>query len=263
MKILNYSDTHFNTIAQVDNFFKYVPDSSLYDIVTLAGDITNGNFNTLKYFISRFEKPCYIVFGNHDYYNSSIEAVYAFAEEQGINYLKSGKSYKITVDDEEYTLIGGTGWTGFNLYKDNTKKFYKSVAANSINDFRLINYKNKLVTPSQYQAMHKEEWQWFLNFKNIKNTILLTHFPMSKVCLDPAFEVPSYRNCNPYFINEKDTTGFNLAISGHTHTCVDAIDDYGCRHYINAFGYPYEFGRSVSDSLKGSNGFDSHKIIEY
>ena len=53
-----------------------------------------------------------------------------------------------------------------------------------------------------------------------------------------------------------------VSLTGNTHTCIDAVDKYGCRHVVNAFGYGSEFDRTYNESLVGTNGFDSFKIID-
>lgn len=259
MKVLKLSDIHQYSKFMFDRFFNKLPNKDLYDIVIIAGDITNGNLDFLKYIITKFEKPVYFVLGNHDYYYLAIPDVIEFCLNNNLNLLYGSNEYVINSNNKEYTIIGGTGWSSYNLYGN--KNYYKKFS-HKISDFSLIYTKdNKLVTPNDYEKYHNQEWEFYSQYKNKPNVILVTHFPMSKVCLDPFYDRPDFRNLNPYFINDKDTTGFKVIFSGHTHTCINTKDQYGCTHIINAYGYESEFNRIEQNNLLGTNGFDSHKII--
>lgn len=263
MKILKLSDIHQYSYYLFTRLFSCLPKKELYDIVVIAGDMTNGDLNLMKQIIDTFEKPVYFVLGNHDYLKHSIDHVVNFCLENNLNLLYGSNEYKINFNNKVYTLIGGTGWSSFSLYNTLSKYSYKKIASNSVIDFNHIYSKdNILITPNDYEKMHNKEWSYFSEYKDKENVILITHFPMSKVCLDPQYEHPQYRNLNPYFINNKNTTGFKLILSGHTHTCIDTFDQYGCRHIVNAYGYESEFNRLQQKGISGSNGFNSYKIID-
>lgn len=263
MKILLYSDLHQYSKERVDSFFNYAPPSDTYDIIVLAGDITNGDVDLFEYICNKFDKPIYAVLGNHDYYKSKISTIVNRYKKINVNLLTGDNEFKLNFEGKEYTIIGGTGWSSFNLYDEHPKDYYKRIAKECVNDFSLITNKdNILVTPDDYETFHNTEWNHYIKYKNKPNTILITHFPLSKICLDPFYSSPLYKNLNPYFINDKDTSGFSLILSGHTHTCIDGVDEYGCRHVINAYGYQSEFERNLSKVIEGSNNFISNKIIE-
>lgn len=219
MRILKLSDLHQYSLFNFNLFFNKLPSKHLYDIVVIAGDSSNGNYELLKYIISKFEKPVYFVLGNHDYYHRSISEVIKFCLDNNLNLLHGSNEFKLNYNDKEYTLIGGTGWSSFNLYDEKPKEFYKKCASYSVNDFNLIyTDSNTRITPNEFETLHNTEWNFYSQYKNKENVILITHFPMSEVCLDPFYSQPDYKDLNPYFINNKNTEGFKLILSGH---CVD------------------------------------------
>lgn len=253
MKILLYSDLHLH-----EQKFPFMPpEPDLYDVVVINGDTCNGSKDILKWVSEQFTKPVIFTLGNHDYYNQEI-----------LDMQEWGSSNLILLTDntswtyKDYVFVGGTGWTGFNLYSDDPWDIDKSKleAQANISDFLYTRYSNKLVTPSDYVTLHNKEWNNIQRYKNKDNVIVVTHFPMHKGCLDPYYDKPQFSKLNSYFINNKDTTGFKLMLSGHTHTCYDFVDENGCRHVNNSYGYKNEF---FTDSLHTrENGFNSHKIIE-
>ena len=148
------------------------------------------------------------------------------------------------------------------MYDERPKEFYKKCASYSVNDFNLIyTDSNTRITPDEFETLHNTEWNFYSQYKHKENVILISHFPMSEICLDPFYAQPMYKDLNPYFINNKNTEGFKLILSGHTHTCINKKDIYGCTHIINAYGYSSEFNRIEQNNIVGSNGFDSHLII--
>ena len=262
MKALILSDLHQYSIFMFERFFNKLPNKELYDIVIIAGDTTNGNNDLLKYIIDKFEKPTYFVLGNHCYYHRSINEVVQYCLENNLNLLYGCNEFKIKHNDKEYTLIGGTGWSSYTLYEEKTKEYYKEHSQYLVNDFKLIyTDDNKTILPDHYETLHNSEWNFYSQYKNKDNVILITHFPMSKICLNPFYEKDIYKDLNPYFINNKNTSGFKLIISGHVHNCVEAKDEYGCTHIVNAYGYGSEFQRISQDNIVASNGFNSHYII--
>jgi Icc-related predicted phosphoesterase len=117
----------------------------------------------------------------------------------------------------------------------------------------MIGNDNRTITADDYIALFKRYHQNIMQFKGQDNVIVITHFPPHLACLDPYWgNHPVASTLNPYFINDLDVKGFNLWISGHTHTSVDTIVD-GCRLVINPLGYPQE---------QGKNGFRENLIIE-
>lgn len=268
LKILHYSDLHLNSESNIDEFVTYLPDESKYDIVILSGDITNGNITLIKKLVSKFTKPVYFVCGNHDYYGSNILNVHDYLMNEKLNLLKEGVSYIYNHNGVDYTIAGATLWTSFLLEGRKARHAARIYAQNYINDFNAITYGKvkpygiSKLTPDVMEYLHLKDWKWLATFKDKPNTIIVTHFPCSKIV---QHEKWNGNVLNPYFINNKITTGFNLILSGHTHDCFEGIDKYNCTHHVNALGYRHEFDTITEngDSLIRDNGFNSYKIIEY
>lgn len=254
MRILLYSDLHLYARALPFT----VPDSSLYDVVVINGDSCNGDRRCLTWLNKQFDCPVIFTLGNHDYYNNDIADMQSWAIGSSLIVLTDSTTYTY----KGYTFVGGTGWSAFDLYAKEPWDVDKAKleAHANISDFICTSYKGRLVTPSDYVTLHNKEWNHIQSFKGKENVIVVTHFPMHRGCLDPFYDRPETSAINPYFINHKDTSGFKLMLSGHTHKCYDFVDENGCRHVNNAYGYKSEFN-SASLSTR-ENGFDSFKIIE-
>lgn len=263
LKILHFSDLHLNREIDIDIFIPSLPDESKYDIIIISGDISNGDITLIKKLVDKLTKPVYFVCGNHDYYNNNITDAHKFLLDSGLNLLKEGLDYKYNHNGIEYTIVGATLWTSFLLDGRKARHNARKEAFNSIADFHCITYNTSKLSLDLMEYLHLKDWNWLAKFKNKPNTIVVTHFPCSKLTQHECYEGDVL---NPYFRTNKITTGFNLILSGHTHNCFDVIDDYNCRHHINSLGYKKEFYRSVSvvdGSVVGYNGYLSHKIIEY
>lgn len=263
LKILQYSDLHLARDVDIEIFLSCLPNESVYDIVILSGDITNGDISLIKKLIDRIPKPVYFVCGNHDYYNRNIMEVHEFLLNSGLNLLKDGVSYTHTHEGVDYTIVGATLWTSFLLDGRKPRHAARKAAFNAIEDFHCITYGRSKLSLDLMEYLHLKDWKWLAKFKNKPNTVVVTHFPCSKITQHERWDG---NILNPYFRSNKDTTGFNLILSGHTHDCFDGIDDFNCRHHINAFGYKREFYRTISTldgSMTGENGYNSYKIIEY
>ncbi len=263
LKILLHSDMHLNNESEVDDFLTSLPNEDTYDIVVFAGDITNGKVYLIKYLISKLTKPVYLVCGNHDYYGNSVVDVHQYLLDAGLNLLKEGVSYTYNHNGVEYTLVGGTTWTSFLSDGRKARHAARKAAFTSIADFYYINHTTSRLSLDLMEYLHLRDWKWIAKFKNKPNTIVVTHFPCSLSAQHKRWEG---NILNPYFINAKITTGFDLFLSGHTHDACDVIDKFGCRHVINPLGYKNEFSRlkfSNTNATTGSNRYHSHKIIEY
>lgn len=176
------------------------------------------------------------------YYHRSIKEVVQYCLDNKFNLLHGCNEYVLNYNNKAYTLIGGTGWSSYNLYTEKSKEYYKQVSKECVNDFNLIyTDDNKKILPDHYETLHNTEWNFYSKYKHKENVVLITHFPMSSICLDPYYNKPEYKDLNPYFINDKDTTGFNLILSGH---CVDTETEI-----LTASGWKFRKDLLITDTV--------------
>ena len=226
MKIQFLSDTH-------SNLDKFKPHKEA-DLIVHAGDFTSrldGINQIIKFtdICKEHEKPYVLVLGNHDYYSNTIEDTFKQLDNYDINYLKTGKEFKF----QDWTFIGDTLFTDFNLPNYNND-FLLDNAYYYLSDFKFIKYNySSNITPQDYVKLFNEQWSWIESYKNKENVFVITHFlPSIKL------EHPDYKNSylNPYYMSNKDLTGFQHWAAGHSHQTLRTNID-GCNIYMNAYGY--------------------------
>lgn len=246
MKLQILSDTHGH---------EYSLDP-LADIVVHAGDAGNGliGFKELYEKCLKENKPLIFAPGNHDYYHGDINIINKFFKDNFNDTVLHGSN---VIEKNGITFVGGTLFTNFrsNRYPDDKAQIKKNkdLAQHYINDFHIVNYKKRRVTPNDYQSLFKKQYDLVKKYIGKENTVVVSHFPPHIDCLDPYWGThPEASVLNPYFINDLDLEGFKTWIAGHTHTAVDTISD-GCRVVINPLGYATEHGK---------NGFVPLKTIE-
>lgn len=228
------------------------------DIVVHAGDFGNGpsmaleaakwcEFNGIEYVF---------VLGNHDYYGCYIDPVLNTIKDKGYNFLTGDNEITIL----GYTFVGGTLFSNFRanrlLYDDPIQlDANRDYAQQGVYDFIAIGSQvgEGYIQTEEYITRHNKEWNHIQRYKNRDDVIVVTHFPPHLCCLDPYWSThPTGQQLNPFFINDRDVSGFKYIFSGHTHSAIDTIVD-GCRVVINPYGYPQEIG---------VNGFRNKLIIE-
>lgn len=226
MKIQLLSDTH-------SNLDRFKPHQEV-DLIIHAGDFTSrlDGINQIIDFTNickKHKKPYVLVLGNHDYYSNTIEDTFKQLDNYGINYLKIGKEFKF----QGWTFIGDTLFTEFNLPSyDN--EFLLNNAHYYLSDFKFIKYNySSIIVPQDYIKLFNEQWSWIESYRNKENVFVITHFlPSIKL------EHPDYKNSylNPYYMSNKDLTGFKHYACGHSHQTLRTNID-GCNIYMNAYGY--------------------------
>lgn len=241
IKIQLLSDTHT---------YNYTLNPEV-DIIIHCGDISNGDFKFIDEFINKCgDIPYLYIPGNHCFYNKSIEDLYNYLEHNNVNYLKEGKEFNFN----GYTFIGGTFFTDFTLYTNNDPLLIDKNKFNAkycINDFKSINYQNRLITPEDYITFHNIQWNWIQQYRNKENVIVCTHFPPSYKSVTDYWKENGV-GLNPYFVTDKNLKGLKYWFHGHVHNYFDYIQD-DCRVICNPFGYKNE---------QEINGFISDLIIE-
>ena len=159
----------------------------------------------------------------------------------------AGKEFKF----KDWTFIGDTLFSEFNLPNYNND-FLLDNAYYYLSDFKFIKYNySSNITPQDYVKLFNEQWSWIESYKNKENVFVITHFlPSIKL------EHPDYKNSylNPYYMSNKDLTGFKHWAAGHSHQTIRNVID-GCNVYMNAYGY-------TNGIQWGCPEFDPNYIIE-
>lgn len=228
------SDTH-------NDLRRFIPNKNV-DLIIHAGDFNSGAVASIKpiedfvNLCNSYGKACVFVLGNHDYYghnfyNSAIEIE---CYKRGYNLLTLNNTFKY----KSFEFIGNIFGTDFELPDTgyNNVDLTKMYCRRNISDFYEI-YRDSalddLFTPDDYINEFNKSLEFIEPYRYKENIVLVSHFPLSKTCLDPR-----YLNSplNPYFINDINLEGFNIVVSGHTHTTLhNKIGNTDV--YINAYGY--------------------------
>lgn len=254
MKIQLVSDTH-------EDISRFQVNKDV-DLVLHAGDFTKSDIASIEHmeaFVVKCSEEgveCAFVLGNHDYYGHDFynSSLVKECYERGYNLIDIYKPFVY----KDYTFIGGLFGTDFKLPFDQYKdvEFTKAYCKHNILDFYRIYSdasKDSFITPKDYLKLYNKYLEYIKLYENKENIVLVTHFPVSSVCLDPK-----YKNnpLNPYFINDIDLSGFKNVVSGHTHL-TNSFKKDNVNIYINASGYT-----SQNYSQVECPEFDPNFIIE-
>lgn len=215
------------------------------DVVVAAGDIYKGE-NTPQKLREMFGKDLPILFipGNHEYYKSSfIETNEQFkikCIENKIAFIHNGMT---TIDDVAF--FGGTFWSDYMLYGEEYKQISKLIAKDSINDFRLIDYRKQPwerftveKTELEHRATKKfiEEMLQYTTEKQLK-TVIVTHMAPHPKSIHSKW---GKDYLNAYYVSDQteliEKYKPNLWLHGHTHDSFDYTVDK-TRIVCNPRGY--------------------------
>ena len=231
MRIVFFSDLHLTHWERIignerlnDNLERIVEEcaDANPDLIVNLGDTIeapdwNDNPNFMK---EMFEGlPYYEIMGNHDFYHGTF-----------------GSTCEIhQIGDDKLFL--GTLWTNFR-----NNPLAAMVAQRSINDFRLIRECTSDTSINAYvNAVEKMSVE--------KPTIVCTHFPPVKSCVDNVRHPPDM--LTNYFVNDmEDLFGrspqIKIWLAGHTHADFD-VSVRGIRVVSNQLGYPSENFNDLED----------------
>jgi predicted phosphodiesterase len=257
MKIYLASDLH----NEMDDYLTLPAIAA--DCVVLAGDIHRGGklFDVAAKFREHFHAPVICVAGNHEYYQRNyVEQLAEFrcdAEKlRNIFFLENNRLY---IDNVRF--LGCTLWSSFSLYGDDRIKEAKSVSLNSINDFHVIRYDNRIFSPDDAAELHAMSYLWLereLAQPFDGKTVVVTHFAPHRAAIHAKHSATGGDHLTPYFVSDCSRLMREYRIDawlyGHTHNSTDAIVDGGTRLVSNQRGYPSESSLYTR--------FDSEKIIE-
>jgi len=191
IKIRYFSDLHLEFIkpSKIENFIRKIQIGT-NEICILAGDIGNPyqtNYELFMNFISKNFKKCFVIAGNHEYYNKikSIETTNNFLEEyfakfNNISFLNNNYEYY-----DNYCFIGTTLWSKI------TNPQYKINDVYEITNFDYIKYNrlNMLCTDFLEDTIQKNN-----------NCIVITHHIPSNSLIDIKYKTQKMIHYNQWFI---------------------------------------------------------------
>ena len=147
MKIALYSDL----LLEIS---PWVPPGLDVDMVILAGDI-GSHTRGLSWASTTFEQPVVYVSGNHEYYDAHVGLL---AEMQKPTWAHSGVNFleRRSVERSGMRFLGCTLWSGVDLYGEDNREAYMSVAKRSMNDYWMIRAHNgKRLEPRDTLRLHR------------------------------------------------------------------------------------------------------------
>lgn len=218
MKLHILSDLHLE-FSQLD-----IPAVDA-QILVLAGDIATGSkgIDFAKSVSSRYAHILYVM-GNHEFYGHDISTM-------KVEIKNSAQNTNIHVLDnnvftyENVDFIGSTLWTDFQLYSKDTKfvEMSKNIAAQSMNDFRIIRDGNTAFTAEKSAKLCLENQTYLisqLSQSQARKKVVITHHCPSKKSVAKKYEGDFL---NSAFANNLDEIVMksDLWIHGHTHSEFD------------------------------------------
>ena len=217
MRIQYASDLHLE-FEENTNFLMTNPLKVTGEILILAGDIhvigtENWIENPFWDWASKNYKQVIVTYGNHEYYNSC-----------DLSTMKEGFKYKIrdniyyyyncviTIDDVD--IIVSTLWS--HIDKENEKE-----CVMSINDFHLIKYNGKVLTPEVFNEEHKKCLEFIkksMSESKAKTKIIVTHHVPSALLNAEEFKDSDINSA--FIVDLTDyikICGAKYWIFGHSH----------------------------------------------
>lgn len=235
MKIQYCSDLHLEFKVNED-FIKSNPLKVEADILILAGDILPlVHLNQINDFISLVSdnyKQVYWIPGNHEYYHYDLADLTDSFHKQIKPNVHLLNNKKIVIKDVSFFFT--TLWS--HIKPQNAFPIQQSVS-----DFHVIEVKNKLLTPSHFNALHKTSLT-FLEEEIKKTTtaknVVVTH------------HVPTFINYPPQFKNSPINEAFAVElhdfiydskvdywIYGHHHRNIKKFSIGKTKLITNQLGY--------------------------
>ena len=255
LKVQVYSDLH---LEFVKGFYNIKPTS---EILILAGDIgilDCNNFEPFLQYISENWKIIIYVLGNHEYYlewsnYSKTKELYKdlFTKYKNI-YLLDNEILNLTVNDEEYCIVGSTLWSTVN------QEYAKYLCC-----LKNINYydseRNKVIKLPWYiyNSINQYETDYIKNIirTNIdKKILVVTHYPtISNKAVNTYYKTSEPEMIKLYNNDiELDRLKNNnlVCIAGHTHRSYD-FEHNGVRYISNQKGYCENVSKKNKLSVSG------------
>jgi predicted phosphodiesterase len=234
MKLQIFSDVHCEYLDNI-KFVRHINVKA--DILVLAGDIGQPSLPIYKDFLlamSKMFKKIFIIAGNHENYNSTIEEtnkqISSIVKLTNITFLNN--SYE---DYQGYRFIGTTLWSNI---KD---KRYLTNDLHLINNFSL----------EKYNKLHEESVEFIKNMikTSDKPIVCITHYLPSMTLTDRRYN-RLYDQCYASDLDYLIRDPIKVWIHGHTHRRQQSFIN-GITVLCNPIGYKGE-----------NNNVSYHETIE-
>lgn len=241
-RILVMSDLHLEFAPMDVN----VPAGT--DVIILAGDIGHGSA-AIEFARKQLPKrlPVIVVAGNHEFYGSSIEIVFAelraaAGNMPNVRFLELEETF-IDIGDVVVRFLGAVLWTDFELRGADKRDVDMTYAAGAINDFRFIKYRGRTMTPQDTVEFHRDARAWLeekLEQRHDGPTVVTTHHSPSGLSEQPRYAgglLTAAFHSNLNSVIERFQP--DLWVHGHSHHSVD-YQIGRTRVFSNQRGYPGE-----------------------
>jgi hypothetical protein len=189
VRILAMSDLHLE-------FADFALEVSTWpDLIVLAGDIGHGivGIEFARQQIPR-SVPVIVLAGNHEFYGSSIEtvtrAIRAAAERLSNIHFLDCNEVAVPIAGRNVRVLGATLWTDFALRGEAMRTRDMAVAHMHMNDFRLIEFRGRRLTPHDTTEFHEAARNWLdakLAEPHQGPTIVATHHSPSERSEEPRY----------------------------------------------------------------------------
>lgn len=224
IRILALSDIHLE-FAHLEP----VPDARP-DLVVLAGDIGRGTdaITWAEYYFS--EIPVVFIIGNHEAYRDSLELVLddcraQAARTRNIRFLENDQII-LPLRGREVRVLGTCCWTDFKLNGVDRQHESMLIAQRNLADYRLIQYKDTCLLPSDTLAFHEAAVTWLdrtLAEPPKGPTIVVTHHAPSPRSVPPLYRgsllSPAFNsNLEPMTLRHQPNSGFTATRIGRSIT---------------------------------------------
>jgi Icc-related predicted phosphoesterase len=208
-----------------------VPDTRA-DVIIAAGDI--GIYKQGIDWLKTFGKPVIYVAGNHEFYSreylSTLDSLRQDAMGSNVKFLER-ESYEL----DGFRFLGCTLWTQLGGQDNERREQLK----NTVNDFRKINYKDRLMDLETYAELHRKSREWLigeLSKSYSGSTIVVTHHaPTFWSWDDSPRSLTRFAYCN-----DLKEIMHNYEIAAWFHGHIHSVSDYRCagtRILCNPRGY--------------------------
>lgn len=237
MKIQYCSDLHLE-FAENSRWLKVNPIIPKGDILIIAGDTNylGVNFGEHPFFdqVSKDFEQVYLIPGNHEYYRG-YDAV---TSAQPTKYAIRDNVFFVNnwiVELESVELVFSILWSKIVRYPEQV--------AQRMSDFRLIRFRELLITVQEYNWLHHKCWSFLQEVifeKKQKTRIVITHHLPSAICTAKEFENSLINEgfCTD-LTKEIEKAHVNYWIYGHSHRNKSPFKIGKTKMLTNQLGYTF------------------------